>query len=93
MNQDELLNLNDEIYDLEETYVELKMNYEKKKADLLLNTDFGIAIGKAKPTVAEKDAFVKLNCLKEEEDYKLCGMQIGNKKRELEIKLKVCGDD
>lgn len=93
MNQAELLKLNEEIEDLEETYVELKLYYENKKAELLLTTDFSAELGKAKPTVAEKDSWVKLQCADIEKDYRMIGVTIGSKKRMLDIMLKFVGDD
>ena len=91
--QQELLELNDEIEDLEDSYVEAKLDYEYKKAELLLGIDFAAAIGKAKPTVAEKDAYVKLECKAEEERYKYLGVTISSKKRQLEILLKGLSED
>lgn len=90
--EDKLLELNEEIEDLEDTYVEAKLEYECKKAELLLGTDFAAAIGKAKPTVAEKDAYVKLQCKPEEERYKYLGVTIGSKKRQLDILLNGAGE-
>ena len=89
----ELLELNQEIEDLEDDYVIAKLEYETKKADLLINTDFGIALGKAKPTVGEKDAYVTLQCADEKQAYKMIGNVIGSKKRELEIRLRFVGDE
>lgn len=91
--EQEIKQLNNEIGELEKQYIEAKIEYEMKKADLLLNTDFATAIGKAKPTVAEKDAFVKMECIAEEDDYKMLGATIGTKKRLFDILLKTLGDD
>ena len=92
MTTEELLELNKEIEDLEATYVESKLEYETKKADILLNTDFSSEIGKPKPTVAEKDAWVKLQTVEDERRVKDLGVIIGSRKRIYEILLKV-GDD
>ena len=88
--KDELLQLNDDIEVLEDDYVGMKLEYEIKKANLLLNTDFASAIGKAKPTVAEKDAYVKLQTVEDERAYKQLGVTIGSMKRKLDI---LSGDD
>ena len=91
--QDELLELNVKITEMEDEYINAKLYYETKKAELLLTTDFGVELGKAKPTVAEKDAWVKMQCSDDEANYKYVGVTIGSMKRELEIRLKMCGDD
>lgn len=83
--KDELLELNDKIEILEKEYIDMKIEYETKKANLLLNTDFASAIGKAKPTVAEKDAYVKLQTVEDERVYKQVGIVIGCMKRKLDI--------
>lgn len=92
MNE-ELLKLNEQIKDTEDSYVKAKLVYETEKARLLLETDFGVVIGKAKPTVAEKDAWVKLQCKELEENYKYIGVTIGSLKRKLDILLKFVGDE
>lgn len=89
-SRSELLMFNDVLEEMEQEYVDMKLEYEMKKADLLLNTDFGTAIGKAKPTVAEKDAYVKLQTIEDERAYRQLGVTIGSKKRQLEI---ISGDD
>lgn len=88
--QEELLQLNDDIEVLEDEYVDMKLEFEIKKAKLLLETDFATAIGKAKPTVAEKDAYVKLQTVEDERAYKQVGVTIGAMKRKLDI---LSGDD
>ena len=91
--KEELLQLNDDIEVLEDEYVDMKLEYELKKSKMLLETDFATAIGKAKPTVAEKDAYVKLQTVEDERAYKKVGVTIGAMKRKLEILLKFVGDD
>ena len=51
--------LNDEIEEMETDYWNSKFDYELQRANLLLGTDFNAVIGKAKPTVAEKDAYIE----------------------------------
>lgn len=88
--KEELLELNEEIEILENDYVDMKLEYELRKAELLLNTDFATVIGKAKPTVAEKDAWVKLQTVEDEKAYRQLGVIIASKKRRLDI---LSGDD
>ena len=88
--KEELLELNKEIEVAESEYVDMKLEYELKKSELLLNTDFAVALGKAKPTVGEKDAFVKRATAEDERAYKQLGVTIGSLKRQLDI---LSGDD
>ena len=88
--REELLELDREIEVAESEYVDMKLEFELKKANLLLNTDFASAIGKAKPTVAEKDAWVKRQIIEDERAYKQLGVTIGSLKRKLDI---LAGDD
>lgn len=89
----ELLKLNEEIEDLEDDYVTAELQYENQKAKMLIYTDFGMVLGKAKPTVAEKEAFVNTQCADLKQDYQMLGVIIGSKKRELEIRLRFAGDE
>ena len=88
--REELLELDREIEVAESEYVDMKLEFELKRANLLLNTDFASAIGKAKPTVAEKDAWVKRQIIEDERAYKQLGVTIGSLKRKLDI---LAGDD
>lgn len=88
--REELLELDREIEVAESEYVDMKLEYEIKKANLLLNTDFASAIGKAKPTVAEKDAWVKRQIIEDERVYKQLRVTIDSLKRKLDI---LSGDD
>ena len=88
--REELLELDREIEVAESEYVDMKLEFELKKANLLLNTDFASAIGKAKPTVAEKDAWVKRQIIEDERAYKQLGVTIASMKRKLDI---LSGDD
>lgn len=88
--REELLELDKEIEVAESEYVDMKLEFELKKANLLLNTDFASAIGKAKPTVAEKDAWVKRQIIEDERAYKQLRVTIDSLKRKLDI---LSGDD
>ena len=57
---DKIRELNGEIEEMETDYWNSKFDYEQQRANLLLGTDFGAVIGKAKPTVAEKDAYINI---------------------------------
>ena len=88
--REELLELDREIEVAESEYVDMKLEYELKKANLLLNTDFASAIGKAKVTVAEKDAWVKRQIIEDERASKQLRVTIDSLKRKLDI---LSGDD
>ena len=91
--KDSIRKLNDEIEECEKAYVTSRLEYEEMKANLLLGTDFTAELGKAKPTVAEKDAWVKLECIGQEEEYKMLGAELSSLKRLFEIMLKELGDE
>ena len=93
MTNNEIRELNTEIEELENNYWELKGIYEKEKANILLYTDWGEAIGKAKPTVAEKDAYVELQLGNDRFDYRIVRATLDMKKRLFQILLKELGDD
>lgn len=85
--------LNDEIEKLENDYWNSKYDYEQQKADILLNTDFASVIGKAKPTVAEKDAYIEQTIGELRLNYRELRTTLESKKRLFQIMLKEIGDD
>ena len=91
MNE-EIRLLLDEITDAEENYYNAKYDYEQSKAEILLETDFATAIGKAKPTVAEKDAFVELEIGDKKHHYRMLRVELKAKKMLFEVMLREIGD-
>ena len=85
--------LNDKIEQLENEYIDAKFDYEQERAEMLLGTDFGAVIGKAKPTVAEKDAYISLQLGDKKVHYKRLGVEIDSLKRLFEILRNECGDN
>ena len=83
----------DEITDLEQDYWNAKYDYEMQRANLLLGTDFGAVIGKAKPTVAEKDAYIEQTIGELQLEYRLLRATLDSKKRLFQIMLKEIGDN
>lgn len=76
-------------------YFSQKLLYKEEEAKLLLNTNFEEELGKSRPTVAEKDAFVtlKLKPIKEEVDK--AAVIVEDLKRDYEIEklnIKFTGD-
>lgn len=93
MTNDEIRKLNDEIEELEDDYWDSKYNYEQDKADILLDTDWATAIGKAKPTVAEKDAYIEKELGNQRLQYRKSRTEVDKKKRLFQVMLRELGDD
>ena len=79
------------INDLKESYDELvkaMMNYRLIQSQLWLETDFEEKIGKKRPTVDEKKAYVNAHSIIHKEQY-----EIANNNREIILfKIKLCED-
>lgn len=89
----EIRKLNDEIEEFETDYWNSKYDYEQQKADILLNTDFASVIGKAKPTVAEKDAYIEQTIGGLRLNYRELRTTVESKKRLFQVMLKEIGDE
>ena len=92
MTNDEIRVLNDEIEELETDYWNSKFDYEQQRANLVLGTDFGAVIGKAKPTVAEKDAYIEQTIGELRLHYRELRATLESKKRLFAVMLKEIGD-
>lgn len=90
---DEIRKLNDEIEEMETDYWNAKYDYEQQKASILLNTDFASVIGNAKPTVAEKDAYIERAIGELRLQYHMLRTTLESKKRLFQIMLKEIGDE
>ena len=90
---DEIRKLNDEIEELETDYWNSKYDYEMQRANILLGTDFASVIGKAKPTVAEKDAYIEQTISELRLHYRELRTTLEYKKRLFQIMLKEIGDN
>ena len=84
--------LNDEIEEMETDYWNSKYDYEQQKADILLNTDFASVIGKAKPTVGEKDAYIEQTIGELRLQYRELRTTLESKKRLFQVMLKEIGE-
>lgn len=89
----EIRKLNDEIEEFETDYWNSKYDYEQQKADILLNADFASVIGKAKPTVAEKDAYIEQTIGGLRLNYLELRTTLESKKRLFQVMLKEIGDE
>ena len=85
--------LNEEITSLEEEYWIAKCDYEMQKANLLLGTDFSGVIGKAKPTVAEKDSWIETQIGELKLNYRMIRATLESQKRLFQVMLKELGED
>ena len=92
MPTEEIINLNNEIEDLEDDYWNEKFEYEQERAKILLETDFASVLGKAKPTVSEKDAYVELQIGDKRLHYRTVRTALENKKRLFQVMLQTIGD-
>lgn len=92
MANDEIRELNEDIENLETEYWNSKYEYEQQRAKLLLETDFGAVIGKAKPTVGEKDAYIEQTIGELRLYYRELRTTLESKKRLFQIMLKEIGD-
>ena len=89
---DKIRELNDEIEDLERDVLTRRLAYEEEKAKLWVECDFPSAIGIAKPTVAQKESYVKLETIDLKEKLEELEIVLGSKKRLFSIMLKEIGD-
>ena len=92
---EELKSISETIFDLSITYSVKKIEYKKEEAKLLLETDFETVLGKKRPTVAEKEAYVFLQLEELKKEYDDCYYELEEAKRDYEIKkmeLKVQGN-
>ena len=91
--KDKIRKLNKEIEEMETDYWNSKYDYEQQKADILLNTDFASVIGKAKPTVAEKDSYIEQTIGGSRLNYRELRTTLESKKRLFQVMLKEIGDE
>lgn len=89
---DKIRELNDEIEDLERDVLTRRLAYEEEKAKLWVGCDFPSAIGVAKPTVAQKESYVKLETIDLKEKLEELEIVLGSKKRLFNIMLREIGD-
>lgn len=89
MNQvDNKKQLAKELKETRDLYTRKNLEYKKEKCKLLLNTNFEEELGKSRPTVGEKEAFVDLKTL----DLRLEKELLYNKIKEIELEIEICTD-
>ena len=87
--EDELILLANEVRTLEKDFSNKKQTLGLIKAEMLLKTNWVEAIGKEKPTVAEKESFIELETrfLKEQLDELEAEKNFAKKKFQIKFKL------
>ena len=87
-----LKSINEQLVDAQLDYSVKKLLYKEKEAKLLLETDFEEVLGKSRPTVGDKEAYILLETegLKHEVDeayYELEAVKRGYEIKVLEAKM------
>ena len=77
--------INEELVEAQLDYAAKKLLYKEKEADLLLNTDFEEALGKKRPTVDEKKAYLLLQMKEDKHTLNHAEILVEKLKREYEI--------
>jgi chromosome segregation ATPase len=83
---EELQNLNDSIVDTELEYSAKKLHLKQMEAELLLNTNFEEELGKKRPTVDDKKAYILLKVKPLKEEVNALEFEVEALKRGYDIK-------
>ena len=85
MTVQKLIAINEQLTDATLSYAASKLLYKEREADLLLNTDFAEVLGKSRPTVAEKDAYVLIQLQELKSEVDQLSVKVDDLKRRYEI--------
>jgi len=66
-------------------YTSLKLQYLQKSNDLLLNTDFEEVLGKKRPTVGEKEAYIENALFTLKSELTIAKENVNSIKRDIEL--------
>ena len=77
--------INEELVDAQLDYGAKKLLYKEREADLLLNTDFEEVLGKKRPTVDEKKAWLLLEMKEAKHELNDAELLVEKLKRDYEI--------
>ena len=77
--------INEQLVDAQLDYAAKKLLYKKKEAKLLLETDFEETLGKKRPTVDEKKAWLLLQMKEAKEELNNAEVLVEELKRDYEI--------
>ena len=87
---EELQKASEDIISLTLEYSAKKLLLKEKEARLMLETDFEEVLGKKRPTVDEKKAYITLQTLKDKEAFDKASAEMEKAKRTYEIKKIEC---
>ena len=85
MTVQKLIAINEELTEAQLDYFAKKLLYKEKEARLLLETDFEEALGKKRPTVDEKKAYLLSQMNKDKHELNHAEILVEKLKREYEI--------
>ena len=80
-----LKSINEQLVDAQLDYAAKKLLYKEREADLLLNTDFEEVLGKKRPTVDEKKAWLLLQMKEDKHEVNHAEVLVEKLKRDYEI--------
>ena len=80
-----LKSINEQLVDAQLDYAAKKLLYKEKEADLLLHTDFEEVLGKKRPTVDEKKAWLLLEMKEAKQELNDAEVEVDRLKRDYEI--------
>ena len=80
-----LKSINEQLVDAQLDYAAKKLLYKEREADLLLNTDFEEVLGKKRPTVDEKKAWLLLEMKEAKHELNHAEVLVEKLKRDYEI--------
>jgi len=85
MTVQKLIAINEELTEAQLDYFAKKLLYKEKEARLLLETDFEEALGKKRPTVDEKKAYLLTQLNEDKHELNHAEILVEKLKREYEI--------
>ena len=77
--------INEQLVEAQLDYAAKKLLYKEKEADILLNTDFTEVLGKSRPTVDEKKAYLLLEMKEDKHALNDAELLVEKLKRDYDI--------
>lgn len=81
-----MIQLLEELETVNRELIDKKYDYELKKVELWLNTDFSTILNKAKPTQKDKEAYIKQQTIADKRNVKLLEANLEHLKRIFKVK-------